>query len=333
MPSQAEINTLKRGDIVDHFFILKKTEIRVTRSNKKYLLLELGDKTSSIPCNVWDNFEDIHKSFAPGDLVKVEGVVDEFMGSPQLKLSSIRIARGSDNVSYSDFLGKSKRNPDEMRKEFTARIDRIRDNNLKALMRLIFNEDNMRKFSNAPAGKAWHHSYIHGLIEHTLEIIKICDLMCDIHPEINRDLLTAGAIMHDYGKIEEIKFESSFEYSDKGKLIGHIVLSAFAIQEYTAKIPGFPEEIKNCLLHIVLSHQGKLEYASPVVPKTIEAIALYQADELSAKINAYKGAILSDGNSESRWTKYLSLISTDLYKYLSSPDTAEEKINNTLFEN
>ncbi len=150
-------------------------------------------------------------------------------------------------------------------------------------MQIIFNEDNMRRFSNAPAGKAWHHSYIHGLIEHTLEIIKICDLMCDIHPEINRDLLIAGAMMHDYGKIEEIKFESSFEYSDKGKLIGHIVLSAFAVQENAAKIPGFPEEIKNCLLHIVLSHQGKLEYASPVVPKTIEAIALYQADELSAK--------------------------------------------------
>ncbi len=123
MPSQSAINTLKKGDKVDHFFILKKTELRITKTNKKYLLLELGDKSSTLPCNVWDNFEDIHKNFASGDLVKVEGVIDEFMGSPQLKLLSIRIVTGSDNVSYSDFLGKSKRDPGEMRKEFTGRIN------------------------------------------------------------------------------------------------------------------------------------------------------------------------------------------------------------------
>jgi 3'-5' exoribonuclease len=332
MPIQPPVNLLKKGDRVDHFFILKKTDLRLTKTNKRYLVLEFGDKTLSIQCNVWDNFDDIQKNFAPGDLVKVEGTIDEFMGSPQVKLSAIRSVNSADNVSYTDFLGKSRRDPSEMRREFQTRIDCIKDKDLKSLMQLIFNEDNMRKFSNAPAGKSWHHSYIHGLIEHTLEIIKICDLMCDIHPDINRDLLIAGAMMHDFGKIEEIKFESSFEYSDKGKLIGHIVLSAFTIQEYTSKIPSFPEEIKNCLLHIVLSHQGKLEYASPVVPKTVEAIALYQADELSAKINAYKGAISSDGNNGSKWTKYLSLISTDLYKYTLSPETSEEKINNTLFD-
>ncbi|MCK7525539.1 MAG: HD domain-containing protein [Ignavibacteriales bacterium] len=133
----------------------------------------------------------------------------------------------------------------------------------------------MLKIHSVPAGKMWHHGYISGLIEHTLEIIRICDLMCDFHPEINRDLLICGAMLHDFGKIEELSFETGFEYTDKGKLIGHIVISSndWLIKKLN-EIKDFPEELKNCLIHLILSHQGKLEHASPVVPKTLEAIAL-----------------------------------------------------------
>lgn len=327
---QTDTNTLKKGDKVDHFFIIKKSELRLTRTNKKYLCMELGDKNIVITSNVWDNFDHIVSDYKVGDLVKIEGTVDEYLGSLQIKLSSIRPVESSDGVSFSDFMSKSSRDPDVMISELTARIEIISDPWLKKLMLLIFNDENLKKFSTAPAGKAWHHSYFHGLLEHTLEIIKICDLVSGIHPEINKDLLVCGAMMHDFGKIEELKFDAAFEYTDKGKLIGHIVLSAIVLHDYTKKIPGFPEDIKDCLMHLILSHQGKLEFASPVVPKTIEAIALYQADELSAKINAYKNAISADVRPESKWTKYLSLISTDLYKY--SPENSEEKINNTLFD-
>ena len=199
-------------------------------------------------------------------------------------------------------------------------------------MKNIFDENNLEKFSSAPAGKQWHHSYIHGLIEHTLEIIRICDLMCDIHPEINRDLLICGAMMHDFGKVYELNYETSFDYTDKGKLIGHIVMSAMLIEEEIKKIPSFPGNLKNALLHIVLSHQGKLEFASPVVPKTLEAITLYQADELSAKVNAYKNALASDLKSDSKWTKYISLASTDLYNHGITQDDPENDKNKTLFD-
>jgi 3'-5' exoribonuclease len=199
------------------------------------------------------------------------------------------------------------------------------------LIKRIFSEERFEKFSTAPAGKSWHHGYIHGLIEHTLEIIKICDLMCDIHPQLNRDLLISGAMMHDFGKTEELKYDSSFDYTDKGKLIGHIVISAMLINDEVNKIPGFPEDLKNCLIHIVLSHQGKLEYASPVVPKTLEAIALYQADELSAKVNAYKNALSTQMKADSSWTNFLYLADTDLYSHGITPEL-EEKINKTLFD-
>jgi len=194
------------------------------------------------------------------------------------------------------------------------RIQKIKNSKLKMLMDQFFNEKNLLKFTAAPAGKYWHHSYLNGLLEHSLELIRICDLMCDIHPEINRDLVICGALMHDYGKTEELSFDSSFEYTTRGKLIGHIVISAMLINEGCKKIPDFPNDLRDCLLHIILSHQGKLEFASPVLPKTLEAITLYQADELSAKVNAYKSA-LSEIKEIGKWTKFLPLASTDLFNH------------------
>jgi 3'-5' exoribonuclease len=166
---------------------------------------------------------------------------------------------------------------------------------------------------NVPAGKAWHHAYIHGLLEHTLEIIKICELTATFHKEVNRDLLIAGALLHDFGKTEELSDTADFGYTDKGKLLGHIVIAAMEVEKAVMKIPDFPEDLKNRLEHLILSHQGKLEFASPVVPKMLESIILYHADELSAKANAYKNAILEQSGCKSSWTTYIRLAETDLY--------------------
>jgi 3'-5' exoribonuclease len=331
MLNQKDLVLLEKGESVNHFLLLKKCEIRLTKSNKQYLFLELGDKTASINANLWDNFEDFYKLVIAGDVVKVTGIMDDFQGSPQIKINSIRKSNSKDAVQPQDFLPLSKRDPEVMKKEFIDRIEEISNSYLQTLMKQIFIGEKLDKFLRAPAGKSWHHSYIHGLVEHTLEIIKICDLMCDIHPEINRDILICGAMLHDLGKVEELSFDTSFDYTDKGKLLGHIVISAMFINEETEKIHDFPEEIKNCLLHLILSHQGKLEYASPVVPKTLEAITLYQADELSAKVNAYKNALSSNTNAENKWTKYISLASTDLYNY-GIPQEENDGIKKTLFD-
>lgn len=329
MVNQAELVSLKKGDSINHFFLIKKMEQRNTKQGKPYLTIELADKSASISSNVWDNFEYIYSGFKSGDIVKVSGTMDEYQGNPQLRIVLISPLCPDDNVTHNDFMLRSKRSLVEMLEEFRKRINKLNDLKLKQLMKLIFNEDTLNKFSTAPAGKFWHHSYLSGLIEHSLELIRICDLMCDIHPEIHRDLLICGAMMHDFGKIEELTFEKSFDYSDKGKLIGHIVISAIKINEECNRISNFPEELKNCLMHIVLSHQGKLEYASPVVPKTLEAITLYQADELSAKVNAYKNALSSDVKGENKWTKFISLAATDLFNHGLNK---EDQFNKSLFD-
>ena len=331
MLNQKDLSALSKGDIVDHYLLIKKLEVRLTRQNKQYLNMELGDKSETLNANVFDNFEDIYNSFKNGEVVKVNGIIDDYQGTKQIRINFLNAVNPSDNISISDFLPKSTKYLTEMKKEFVKRIDTLSDYYLKTLMKTVFDEERLDKFLTAPAGKSWHHGYIHGLIEHTLEIIKICDLMCNIHPEINRDLLITGAMMHDLGKTEELKYDGAFEYTDKGKLIGHIIISAMIINEEARKITGFPEELKNCLLHIILSHQGKLEYASPVVPKTLEAITLYQADELSAKVNAYKNALSTQMKADSKWTNFLNLASTDLFRHGINPEL-EEQINKTLFD-
>jgi len=318
--------------------MIRKIEIRNTKTGKKFLSMELGDKSGSINTNVWndtDGFDNIADKGKIGDIIKASGSIDEFQGIPQIKVSSIRLSIPADNVEVKDFLPRSSRDPELMKKELLVSIEDISNAHLKELLKNIFSGERIEKFKTAPAGKSWHHGYIHGLIEHTLEMIKICDLMCDFHPQINRDLLVSGAMLHDFGKTEELSYDSAFNYSDKGKLIGHIVICASMVEEETKKIAEFPEELKNLLIHLILSHQGKLEYASPVVPKTVEAIALYQADELSAelsaKVNAYVGVINSDMTTEGNWTKFIHLAQTDLYKNNLSEDS-EINISKSLFD-
>ena len=333
MLNQSELSSLSKGDSLDHFLLVKKCEIRLTKTGKEFISLELGDKSTSSAANLWEDasgFKSIKNSLAAGDIVKITGSMDEYQGNSQIKIDTIRLTKQSDDVTPKDFLPKSLRDLKVMKKEFATRMEKISDIDLKNLMESIFSEDRFVKYTSVPAGKMWHHGYISGLIEHTLEIIRICDLMCDIHPQINCDLLVCGEILHDFGKIEELSFEPVFEYTDKGKLLGHIVIAAMIVNDEINKISNFPENLKNNLLHLILSHQGKLEYASPVVPKTLEAITLYQADELSAKVNAYKNVITNEIKPGSNWTKFISLAGTDIHSHGIQNKSDENK--KTLFD-
>lgn len=331
MLNQTELNTLNKNDKVDHFLLIRRLDLRSTRSGSEFLSTELGDKTASLSANIWEGFFELASKGRVGDVVKVAGTVEEYQGTLQIRVSSIRLAKPDDNVSPKDFHPKSNRDFKEMQDEFNKRINANSNKFLKKLLKQIFNDDTFEKFCTVPAGKAWHHAYIHGLIEHTLEIIKICELMCEFHPELNKDLLVAGAMLHDLGKIEELSYDSAFEYTDKGKLIGHIVIASNLVRDEVKKISGFPQELENNLIHLILSHQGKLEHASPVVPKTAEAIALYQADELSAKVNAYKNVIDTEIRAGSNWTRYIQLAETDLYKSNLS-NSSEESAGKSLFD-
>ena len=331
MLNQLPLNTLSKNDQVNHFLVVRKIELRSTRTGKDFLSTELGDKTASLNASIWEGFAEIFTRGKIGDVVKVTGTIEEYQGTLQIRVASVKLATESDNVSSRDFLPESKRNLEEMKKEFNQTIKSIKNVHLSKLVKQIFSGERFEQFCNAPAGKSWHHAYVHGLLEHTLEIIKICELVYEFHPELNRDLLISGAMLHDIGKIEELSYDTAFEYTDKGKLVGHIVIASDLVRNEIKNISGFPTELENNLIHLILSHQGKLEHASPVVPKTAEAIALYQADELSAKVNAYKNALDSEIRGDSAWTRYIPLADTDLHKHNITSER-EKKINKSLFE-
>ena len=310
---QKNLNELKAGDEIFHFLAVNKFEIKTAKTNKNYINLELRDKTGVIQAKLWDNFENLIADLKEGSVVRIKGIVEEFQNQFQIKIEKIKPAKPEDGVNIQDFLPKSSRDPDEMKNELNAKITSMKNEFLKLLIKNIFTPEIFEKYCSAPAGKGWHHAYFHGLLEHTLELTKICDLMCTIHTEINRDLLITGAILHDFGKIYELTYESNFDYSDQGKLLGHIVIAAAEVEKFIEKIENFPIELKMQLLHLILSHQGKLEFASPIEPKTLEAIVLYHADELSAKSNAYKNVILSEKSKGSNWTKFIPLANNSLY--------------------
>ena len=316
------------GDALDHFFLLSKIEVKTARNGREYLNLEFRDDTLLISGKMWDGYSQLLSDLSSGSIVKVRGQLEEYQGQPQIKIGRIRAAEENESVGIEDFMPKSKRDLAEMRAEFQEVIDSIQNTFLAALLHNIFNDESLALYERVPAGKSWHHAYIHGLLEHTLEIIKICELTASFHDEVNRDLLITGALLHDFGKTQELGLDANFDYTDKGKFIGHIVIAATIIDKEASKIPNFPEDIKQQLIHLVLSHQGKLEFASPVEPKTLEAIILYHADELSAKVNAYKQAINAEDNGTNRWTRYLPLAGTALF----IPPKNEENIKESLFD-
>ncbi len=313
MIDQKELNEYSIGDEFTLFLIVNKSQSKNAKNGRSYLDLELRDKSTALPAKVWDKVDEFTNKLKEGSIVKVAGIIEEFNGSPQIKIDKIRLAQENENIRPEDFLPISRRAFDDMLEELKGAIASIKNPYLNKLLNVILTGENLKNFSLTPAGKGWHHAYIHGLLEHTLEIVRICDLMCNVHNDINRDLLITGALLHDYGKTEELAYATTFDYTDKGKLIGHIVIGAIEIEKTASLIPDFPEGLKNQLIHLVLSHQGKLEFASPVEPKTLEAIVLYQADELSAKTNAYKYAIEADKNKSGSWTRFLPLANTALY--------------------
>lgn len=330
MLNQKSINELVAGDKIQHYFILSKIETRPTRTGKNFLNLELKDKTGNISAKKWDNFEAFFNEAKEGNIVKIVGSLEVFNNNPQIIVEQISIARESSGVTQKDFHQKSKYSIEDLEKHLKEKIESIKEPHLKLLLTKMFSNEAYEKYINAPAGKAWHHSYIHGLLEHTLEIVKICELVSSFHEEINRDLLVAGALLHDFGKTEELSQDVNFNYTDVGKLLGHIVIASIKVSKAIDEIEGFPEDLKNQLIHLILSHQGKLEYASPVEPKTLEAIVLYQADELSAKTNAYKLAIDAERKRGVSWTKYIQLAGTSLY---IPNENEKEDFKENLFDN
>jgi len=308
------INELKKGQAVESTFLVREKVQTKTKSGNPYLSLRLADRTGEIDGRIWDNAIDFVRLFEPDDFIKVRAEVDEFQGTLQLRILKLRKCQ-EEEIRLDDFLPKTPRNIEEMLAELRSIASQINHPFLRKLLDAFFaDEDFIKKFKLAPAAKAVHHVYIGGLLEHTLSVVQLILLIGPRYKGINQDLLITGGILHDIGKISELSYDRTFDYTDPGRLLGHIILTVQMIDEKIRRIPEFPEELSTLLKHIALSHHGEYAFGSPKLPQTLEALLLHHVDDLDAKIHGFLAWIEKEKDSSSRWTAYHKLFDRFIFK-------------------
>jgi 3'-5' exoribonuclease len=229
--------------------------------------------------------------FDSGDVVKVRGEVCRFNERLQIKVEKIRQAT-PDEYELGDFVPQSQRDIGEMWAELQGWVASIRDPDLKALVEAFLSDPVIAKtLREAPAAKGLHHAWIGGLLEHILSLMEMCELAARHYPEVNRDLLLTGVVLHDIGKLRELRWGTSFDYTMEGQLLGHITIGIGMIEQKIVAIPNFPAAKRLLVEHLVLSHHGEYEYGSPKLPMTAEAVLLHYMDNLDAKMQTVRSEL------------------------------------------
>ncbi len=309
------INTLKEGDFINLVFRLVSRELLLTRGGKPYLNLVFGDKTGEIEGKVWESAETINEHIQKCSYVRITGAIGTYRNRLQIKVEQIRAVPESE-VDPGLFLPVTEKDPDKMLKKLQKLCsDNMEDPHLKKLLKLFFGDKAlMEKFKMSPAAKGLHHTFIGGLLEHTLSVTKICEFLCRHYPKINKDLLLTGAVLHDIGKTEELTSTPNFDYTTEGRLIGHIVIGYRMFEQKADQIADFPPRLRMLLGHMLLSHQGQYEFKTPVIPMFTEAMILYHVDNLDAKAELTKRHIDGDTRTDSDFTSYHKLLERFFYK-------------------
>jgi len=317
------VKDIQERDWVDAPFLVRDKIIGMAKNGRPYMTIKLMDCSGEVEGRIWDRVDELSARFNKDDFVQVAGKASVYMGKMQLVLQELDRLEES-VVDLADFLPVSARPAAEMAAELTSLVAGLADPALRQLM-LAFLEDHdfMAGYTRAPAAKTMHHVYLGGLLEHSLSVAVLADDISRRYPDLNRDLLVVGALLHDVGKVAELRYQRSFEYTDAGKLLGHIVIGVEMVEEKLRSTQDFPLELAIHLKHLLLSHHGQYEYGSPKRPKTMEAVILNFLDDLDSKINGVRTHIEREPDSESSWTQYHRLYDRYFYKGPSMRPVAE----------
>ena len=305
------IEEFKENDhIMDHYLCKQKQSLK-TRTGKTYLSLKLQDKTGVIDGKVWEMTNDI-QNFEENNFIKVDGIILTYQNDLQIKINRIRRSNPGE-YDPSDYIPRTEKDIDCLYKTLINLIKSINNLFIRQLMEniLIHNKEIATAFQNHSAAKNMHHSFLGGLIEHTVSVTQICDFISTRYKFVNRDLLISTAMLHDLGKIFELSSFPDNDYTDDGQLLGHIVLCSELIAYEADKIPDFPHRLKSLIQHSILAHHGEHEYGSPKQPKTIEAFILHCADNMDAKIKMFEES-LAEGGVKDKWLGYVKTLSRNI---------------------
>jgi len=315
------IKSLVPNEVVTTQFLVLSKDIRQKKTGEVYLSLHLADRTGEMDAKMWDNVAEIMNTFDRDDFVKVKGLMQVYQNRIQFTIHRLRRLEEHE-VQYEDYFPCSDRDPEEMFAELNGIIAGLKNPHLRGLLELVFQDSRLAAmYKMAPAAKTIHHACRGGLIEHVLSLCALAKLTAPHYPEIDLDLLLTGAILHDIGKVEELSYSRSFNYSADGQLLGHIVLGLRMLGTKFDHTPNFPVKLRSLVEHMILSHHGELEFGSPKVPVFAEALLLHHLDNLDSKMNAMRSALARDHFADGEFTGYISALERVLLKkdrYLNS---------------
>jgi len=331
------VKDVKEGEKVKSVFLVSRKATPTAKSGKSYLAATLTDKTGELEARAFDKLEELGAGWEEKDVIEVEGLVGTFQGKPQLRIETVAkvdVAAAAIDVVELTWVAppepkKPERPPttevdDALWKELLVLVDAVSDPHVKTLIAaFLADEDFAARFRRSAAAKTVHHAYPGGLLEHTVATIKLAHRLADQYPQVDRDLLVAGAFFHDIGKVRELSGERSVEYTDEGKLVGHLVMTAQWIHDKARRL-GVPRELEHHLVHLVLAHHGKQEYGSPKEPLTLEALLTHYLDEIDSRVNSWLNLMGRDGGNR-RWTDANNVYEQNIWRGTLPTVQAEKK--------
>jgi 3'-5' exoribonuclease len=313
------VSQLANGEAVEEVYLLAEKQVRANRQGNLYLQLSLRDRTGTIDARLWNVTEEETRRFEAGDYLQIKGKVQVHQGALQVILAAAQAADPS-RVEPAEFLPQGPRDVAKLTARLRQLLMDLDNPHLRALAECFLIDDAfLTRYTAAPAGVSNHHAYRAGLLEHVVTMMNAADRIADLYPEIDRDLLMCGIFLHDVGKIDELSYDHTFGYTDAGQLVGHLVLGVKLLDEKVRRATDltgepFPTELRLRLEHMIVSHHGALEYGSPKLPMTPEAIALHYLDNLDAKVHHFTREIRDDPGRGSSWTTYHANLQRRLFK-------------------
>jgi len=307
------VKDLCAGADLDESFAVRSVDVRQRRGGGPYLAATIGDRTGEVTALVWQNVDQLREVLEPGSVVSIKGQVQRY--NQQLQVI-VRQARALPDESVEDelFVRSSAVDPALLWNRLNSLIEEVGDADVRQLLFRIFSDTEIeRLFKAAPAARSMHHAFRSGLLEHTVSVTTLARQLAR-HYDLNQDLVVAGCLLHDFGKIWELEIGASIEYTDDGRLIGHIPMETLFVDKKIGELKKFPAETRRQLLHILLAHHGEYEFGSPRRPKTPEALLVHMIDNLDSKMAGMIEAIAAQGSDDEAWTPYSRILERHIYR-------------------
>ncbi|MBW1785629.1 MAG: HD domain-containing protein [Deltaproteobacteria bacterium] len=320
------LGEISEGEQINGCYLVKDKRVGTTRTGNPFISITLADRSGDMEAKVWDRAREYAPLFDQGDLVEVAGITESFRGQVQMNVS--RLSVSDRDMDPGVFMESTPGNVSEMVTALKDILKAVEDRHLKTLCdRFLMDRKFMEMFTQAPAAKNFHHGYLGGLLEHTLSVCTMAQRVLELYDRLDRDLLLSGAFLHDIGKVRELSWNGRIDYTDEGRLLGHVTIGAAMVDAKIIGIKGFPDPLALRLKHLILSHHGQYDFGSPKRPKFLEAFALHLVDDLDAKMNGL-GRIMDKDPREGAWTDYNRMFERYLLKgrMASSEEPSEGEI-------